>query len=283
MVERLEATGLDPFELTDDNGFTVASINLGFPVVRTVSAARPDADGEDESTQFFGARAVSLSGFAYSTDTVGRQAVLDRLAAFQRPGVDVYLYFTFEDAERRMRLRASQLGATISRPVFAPVQVSWRAPDGIQEAVDETVETAGASADVEAGRDYDLVYPRVYPASTPVGTFTVTNEGTVNVSPVLRLYGPCTNPRIENQTTGQALEFTANGGVTLASGEYVEVDVKERTVRLNGDATQSRYNRLDVSSSEWWQLVPGDNDLRYYPETFTSPASAEVRFRSAWL
>lgn len=279
---RLEADGLTTLELDDANGFDVEAVDLGFPSIRAVADSRVDADGEDDRTAHIGARAVVLSGVVVPTATLTRQAVLDRIRAFLRPDLRSYLVFELEAGvgARRIRLRGDQAGAVIERPGSAEVTFGWSGPDGIIEAETEASVVAEATPDVEVGREYPLEFPRAYPTSSPLGVVTVTNAGTVTAYPVLELYGPCTNPRIENQTTGGALVFS---NLTLADGEMVEIDTRERTIFLEGDELQSRYDRLDFAESSWWALAPGDNSVRFYPESFDVGCEAVVLFRSAWL
>lgn len=125
------------------------------------------------------------------------------------------------------------------------------------------------------GRRYD----RVYPASSPVHAL-ITNPGAVAVPWLARIYGPCTNPRLYNDTTGEGLLLTANGGLTLAAGQYAELDAAARTITVGGS---SRYDRLDVAASDWWALVPGDNVIRLQPDLFSAGCVAEVDWRPAWL
>lgn len=282
---RLEtADGTTVLELGDATGIYVAQLDLGFPTIRAVTQPRPDADGELDQTTHIGARGVTLSGTIVpptgSTDT--RQQILDRLLAFLNPAIRPYLVYQLEpdgDA-RRIRLRADQHTAPIVRPHSAGFSVSWRGPDGTAEGNDETTITIDASADIEAGRTYDLVFDRVYPASPPIGTVTVTNAGNATIYPIIRLYGPVTGPNIENETTGQAIELP---GLVVAAGDYIELDTRARTIELLGDPTQSRASYYDFDASEWFGVVPSDNQLRYYPSVSAPGAVAEIIYRPAWL
>jgi hypothetical protein len=281
---RLEADGLDPFEISDATGFDVATVDLGFPSIRSSSSVRPGANGEDDRTEFFGARSVTLSGTVVPTATLTRQQVVDRLRSFLNPKRRPVLYFTLEETgdERRILLVPSSSSAPIERPGSAKVAAQWRAPDGIQEAAVETLETATATVDVEPGRAYPRTYFLTYPASSIVGSVVVTNPGNVAAYPVLELYGPATDPRFENITGGGALEFS---GLVLGARDYLEVDVRERTILLNGDPSASRYQFLDFASSSWpgLELEAGDNLLRYFPAAYDVGAEARVRFRGAWI
>lgn len=166
---RLEAEGLDPFDLEDDQGLTVSAFDLGFPQVRGVVALRADSDGENDTTALYGARVVTVAGAVREAAGVTRQEVLDRLASFLRPDLRPYLYFdSEEDAnERRVRLRVD----THTRPIVSPglsyqVLVSWRAPDGVQEAATATSETAEAAVDDEGGLTFPISFDLEF-ADTP--------------------------------------------------------------------------------------------------------------------
>lgn len=285
-----ENGAVDDLALNPDglNGLVLQDLDLGYPSVRVSSDVRTERDGTDDATRYFGARLVSVRAVAQAVDGSTKQQVLDALGYFTVPSRRPWLYYTLEDGgpERRVRLRAEAFTAPLAAPVahrLQRLQVSWAGPDGVLEAAELTVENVFAAADVEDGRTYDLTFDRSYPESDPIGTVEIVNDGNVDVSPVLRLYGPCTNPRIENVTYDETLEFTANTGLSIAAGDYLEVDVLNSTALLNGDAAASRYGRLDIAESTWWTLRPGVNVVRYYPETFETGSLAEVRYRSQWI
>jgi hypothetical protein len=150
----------------------------------------------------------------------------------------------------------------------------------VMESLAEQIGTSDAVSDSGGGRSYPRSYPLSYAQSSAVGAVTVTNDGTVPVRPLLRLYGPATDPRVENQSTGERLIFT---GLSLLAGDWLEIDCREKTIRLNGLSNQSRYARLDFAASSFLRLLRGMNTVRYYPVSFGNGARLEVRFRSAWL
>jgi hypothetical protein len=274
---RLEA-GPSVLDLRGD-GYVVSRLDIGLPAVRAVTAPRPDQDGEDDTTAHHGAAAVAMD----LTLTPGVATLIglrDALRAFCHPASRPFLVVEEDGRQRRIRLRADQLAAPLTDPLHQRVQVSWRAPDGVMESLAEQIGTSGAVTAGEGGRSYPRSYPLSYAASSPVGAVTVTNDGTVPVRPVLRLYGPATDPRVENQSTGERLIFT---GLTLLAGDWLEIDCCEKTARLNGLVSQSRLSRLDFPNSTYLRLLPGMNTVRYYPVSFGDGARLEVRFRSAWL
>lgn len=278
---RLE-DGATTLDLSDvDNGAHVDTIVLGPAPPRPVVESRTGADGVRDTTSLHGAGVVTLSGTIKETGVLSRTNVLDSLLRFCRLSSRPYLYFAEEgEPERRVLLRADARSVPFRRPGSALFSLSWAAPDGIAEAATASSMTVAATPDIVAGRMYDLTYDRSYPDSPGIGVVTVTNDGTANAWPVVELHGPCVGPQIENQTTGQRMLFP---GLVLLSGEFLELDMRARTARLGGAANQSRLEWLDFAESEWFPLVPGANDLRFYPETDNGGAEAVIDWRDAWL
>ena len=269
------------------NGYVPQNLNLGFPEVREVSSKRPSANGTFDYTSLFGAKAVSASiGMASELVPGATDQVLeDRLRLWVMPSVRAYLYYRFAAADdwRRVFIRgaAASLGLNFVKNGFRIITLGWKAPDGVNESATETVETVNPGSSIEDGRDYDLVFDRTYPASAVIGAKPISNLGNAPVYPRVRIYGPCTQPRIENQTTGKALEFDAS--FSLLAGEFLEIDFQVGTVLLNGNPLNSRYQFVDFAASEWWDLIPGINLIRFYPGSSSAPSVAELRFRSAFI
>jgi hypothetical protein len=260
--------------------YRVSRLDLGFPSIRAVSQSRPDSDGETDTTSRHGASVVSLDMILVPSAESSLTVLLDALRSFCHPATRPYLVLERDGQQRRIQLRADQQTAPITDPFHQQVQAAWRAPDGVMEALAEQIGTSDAVAASEGGRSYPRSYPLDYADSPAVGSVTVSNDGTVEVWPVLRMYGPASDPRVENQSTGERLVFS---GLTLAAGDWLEVDCRERTIRLNGLPSQSRYYLLDFTASTFLRLVPGVNTVRYYPVSFGDGARLEVRYRSAWL
>jgi hypothetical protein len=260
-------------------GYRVARLDIGLPAVRAVTGPRPDQDGEDDTTAHHGAAVVAMDVRLLARDQP-LMVLRDALRAFCHPAARPFLVVEEDGQQRRIRLRADQFAGPITNPLHQQVQVAWRAPDGVMESLAERIGTSDAITAGEGGRSYPRTYPVTYAESSSVGAVTVTNDGNVAVPPLLRLYGPSDSPRVENQRTGERQLFP---GLTLLAGDWLEIDSRERTVRLNGLATQSRLSLLDFANSSWLRLLPGQNTIRYYPVSFGDGARLEARFRPAWL
>jgi hypothetical protein len=270
--------GADTLTLDEANGWFVQSLDVGYPAVRQVVDVRADADGVYDSTQYFGARTVSMVVRALGD----RRASFEELSKFLRPSTRPILFYTVDGTERRLRLRPNGRSSSfVGSPNSQEFLAQWVAPDGVIEAVTESVAVAQATSETgEDGRTYDLTFDRVYDQIDPVGTVNAVNAGTASAQDfVLELFGPCVNPRLENLTTGQQLRFLT----TLTAGQFLKIRVRDRTVRLNGLVAQNRYNTLDFATSQWFDLPPGTSLLRYRPDTITAGAFARVSFRSSWI
>lgn len=287
MTAVLEAARLvdgDVLVLVPSDLWDVSKFDLGFPVVREVTDERPDADGTDDETALFGARAVSVTLSVTGDETTDAAQALDELGAFLRPGRRPWLYYRMEGHEERcIQLRIDQAAAPLAVEQFGWVDASlaWKAPTGRSQST-VTKEASATAGGAESGRAYDRTGDRVYPATAGTGSVVLTVGGNIATDPVIRILGPCTDPRIANDTTGKTMELV---GLALAAGEYLELDVAARTIRLNGEGSVSanRYRFLDFAASSWWDLVPGPNTIRFYPLTSSVPAQAAVSWSDAWL
>jgi hypothetical protein len=110
----------------------------------------------------------------------------------------------------------------------------------------------------------------------PTGQLLVENVGTEETCPVFILTGPLTNPTIRNATTGEEIVLT----YTLGAGEQLYVIVAEAAVRLNG--LEDRDGAYDFLRSTWIKLVPGNNDIRLFAQSFSAGAALAVEWRDTW-
>jgi hypothetical protein len=281
---RLEAPGVETLLLNEaTNNLDVYDSDFGFPEVRTVVEAAPDADGTVDTTALIGARTVTLRLWLDSVPWATRQ----RLVRFLHPKLRPTLFFRLDEDQPEMRvdlrgdLLSGNLPTLMQLADQRDVMVQWVAPSGVLESADlYTVIATTGGAGAEVGRLYDLVYPRLYPASPVLGAATCTNAGTADAYPLIRIYGPCTDPVVTNDTAGRSLEFS---GLTIDAGQFLEVDTRARTIRYNADPADSRYSKLVFPTSRWWTLAPGTNQVRFVPATGSGGASADIVFRDTYL
>lgn len=95
------------------------------------------------------------------------------------------------------------------------------------------------------------------------GTATIIVNSIDYVYPVWTVKGLSVNPRIENLTTGEVIQF--NGTVQL--GQTLKVDMVNRTATLNGT------NVLSKLRGNWMSFNPGRNRINYIADNNNAPNS----------
>lgn len=108
----------------------------------------------------------------------------------------------------------------------------------------------------------------------PIGSATLDSEedilyaGDAESYPVIYITGPITAPKVENLTTGKALEFEA--GTVIAAGDVYTLDLSGsyKQVYKNSDVTDIRIHELTaVSNLSTFALVPDDGGAETYINT----------------
>jgi hypothetical protein len=151
-----------------------------------------------------------------------------------------------------------------------------RAPDPRKYSADRFLADTTLESTSE-GRTYDKTFDYVYGAAGEGGLMTVTNSGSYNTYGVITITGPVVQPAIEHIELGKTISFD----ISLGTGEFLVVNLKDKTVLLSG--TESRRNTLNPGS-EWIWFPSGDSTLRFSGyQVELGPAKAEIMIRSAWI
>lgn len=264
-------------------GYYLRNLNLGDAETREIAENAPDADGTIDTTAHIGARAVSAEITVTTVDGTGTlHDLIARLRAYTHPRLRPTLFVTDGDGpELQIALRRGTFDAPAGLEHVRTVAAQWIAPAGVLESAElHTVLATNGGTGTEAGRLYDLVHPRVYPSSPVLGSALAVNAGTADAYPLLRIYGPCTDPVVVNDTAGRSLTFS---GLTIATGQFLEIDTRARTIRYNADPADSRYSKLVFPTSRWWSLAPGENRVRFTPATGSGGAVTEIVYRDTYL
>lgn len=281
---RLEAPGVEPLTFAPADGWYVDDLNLGSVDIRDTSQPAPDWHGTIDPTSLIGARDVILRG-TMIPDVAELWEMREALAAFNSPRIRSTITFQ-ESADAPIRMLRRCRAVQIPTRVVDANADSWRAVFRVERGIIESAalnvrDVYASGPGLTAGRVYPLEFPRTYPIAPPVGSTPIVNAGKFDAAPIIRVFGPVTGITIENRTVGRALVF--NPGFSVAAGDYLEIDVAGRTIRLNSDPTASRQSELDFAESRRWWLTPGVNDIRFTPLTYTTGARAEITWRDTWL
>src|SRR5262249_53879608 len=147
---------------------------------------------------------------------------------------------------RQLTVRYDSSSKPLSDPTNWPVQFSWQAPAGVWEASALTASVIQSLIASTTGFEFDppptgaaiTSAGYVFPATSQPSPTQVTSIGNTASQWQAALYGPCTGPRISNDTTGQAIEFTADMP-PLNAGEYVLLDSATQSALRNSDPNSS--------------------------------------------
>ncbi|MEM9465295.1 MAG: hypothetical protein AAGA90_07965 [Actinomycetota bacterium] len=275
----LEFNGL---RLGDGTDFDlVAHTGLGMPPVSRTDPLIAQQGGIHPGETFLTERVVDL---VLEVDGTGATSLSDNVAALASaflPG-QPESPFSFQlpgyagGGARRILARphlAEQPGTLEQFRGIATVYLQLVATDPRIYADTETIASVLLASD-GGGLTWPLTWPLDW-GSVTSGIVSVTNEGHATTGVRLSMYGPVTNPRVENITTGETVELD----LTIAAGDFVEVNTTTGVVLLNG--TASRRSSLTVGST-LFLLAAGVNELRYAAQSGAG-AQLGIGFRSAWF
>lgn len=135
-------------------------------------------------------------------------------------------------------------------------------------------QTTTTAAVAGAGRVWPRVWPRdwgVPPGVTP-GSIFCPNDGTASYHPFLRVDGPCTNPVVTVQETGDQVRYYG----TLVAGAHLDINWGEvRRVSIGDNPVSVRNDTTIVGNA--LAIPVGGGSL-----TFSADASSAAATLSAW-
>ena len=285
--------GTTVLDLMDQaNGFRVSEVDLGYPDVREDVDDRADAQGVNDYTRLFGARAITISGSLVPSATGSRSRALHALAPFLNPGARPVLTYQIDPdtPARMMTLRPAQWAAPFNDRNVSAFQVGWKAPDPL--AYDANLQRASVwPAPVGGnGRTYNLVFNRVYGTGGGSTSAITPSVGDMTVYPTLRLYGPMSSISVIWRPTAPGIVWNTYGSFgfvstfTINGGDRVDVDCRRRTAYLNGNPGQSVFSSILVTGGNW-PFIPAPGQTSWQiTATSTSPVSQmAIEWQDAYL
>lgn len=256
-------------------------IGLGLPDLRTSDAPRPQDHGLFFGEDFFAGRKLAFDVWLLGDTAGGTMALMDALTAVWQPpaGQDGMSPLTIRlpgQDDRILYGRPRRLAYDTSTLKSGAVKAALQYDAADPRIYSATGTITPISLPAASG---GLVWPLTWPLSWGTGSAggsTLTNDGNFGSRPIVTFHGDLVGPALENITTGRT--FRMQDSYNLPVGETLVVDFDARTVLLDG--TASRYGDVD-SSSQWWELAPGANELRL--AAHSGAGYADVNYQSAWL
>lgn len=281
------ATGASSVLLPRD-GLYVTSLDMQ-PSVRVVSEERTGGAGTYDTTSNLSEAAVTLS-LQVVSGMLPLEQLLDELGPLLDPSRRPALICANDQwvSPRQLTVRFDSYTGPVDNPVSTNVALSFKVPAGSWEdsagseyTISATI-TAGPGLIFTAttGTRFTAVTGQDFPA-TSQGSDSIVSNGSMRAPWTARLYGPCTGPKLFNDTAGQVVAFTDD--LVLAAGEYVEIDSAARTALALSDPSASRLGFLDFTASDWWLLGSGGNLIRYAPSVAGAGSVAVVDFTARYL
>ena len=250
--------------LEDDlAGYACTELDLGYPEVREVMNPRAGANGTIDRTELFGARAVSANLRAYGgTMTPDEAAAM--WAPVMVPSTRATLHYVLDRPgapERMCVVRPSGYTWPVSGKRTREIHLGWVAADPRMLDPAQSSATSYSGSATTPGRVYDLAYDRRYPAGGGAATTgTISSPGDTPVRPLIRIYGPITNPHLAFTVHDPypavigdySIAFVA--GFRIDPGSWVDLDTELRTaVRDDGSSV---LPSIDWQTSEWPVIPP---------------------------
>jgi hypothetical protein len=117
-------------------------------------------------------------------------------------------------------------------------------------------------------------FPLVFGASTASVSSAATNAGDIAVYPVsINIFGPVTNPKITNATTGEFIQVNTNL-VSSSNQLIIAYDKDSLSVEADGISVLDDV----TTSSTWFKLEPGTNILTLTGSSISSGSYATVSY-----
>lgn len=276
----LTSASIDGFSIHGgDNGVGLFNTDLGSPSPRVVADLRPTQHGATDRTILYNARSLELRGKLEADTREALWALLDDLKGFlalgsdhvlkvRREGESTDLRTTFRvDGPVLVGLSAGMVASYLdwSVVIFCPDPRLYS--DTLSSGSYDPTDTG------EGGLTFSLDFELVFEGDG-TATLDVVNEGNIATPPTLTITGPVVNPKVTNETTGEAIQTT---GLDLDTDETIVIDVAARQAYLGG--TTARPDLIDSSTTTWFDLDPGTNQLRL---TGSGMSATETELAVEW-
>lgn len=269
--------------------FVVVDFQISSPEVRANVRNRALMNGTRDDTRYTGARAVTvgvtLNDKYCGDDAVAMQDLFDQVMPFtvaRRRSIMRWSLPGSGGRERQMIVRGDSAPMVIAGPKHPVLALAFVAPEGeINSAGPPICQKIEPAVDTELGRTYDLTFNRGYPTSSAVGDRLVVVEGNEQAHWTATIFGDVDNPYI--LINGVRMEFN-RGGLFLPPGNHLQIDTREKIVRLNSDPLSPRFDRANFTEWTWTDLLlrPRNNTIRFGGARLGVGAAMNFCYQPTW-
>lgn len=103
----------------------------------------------------------------------------------------------------------------------------------------------------------------------------VMNAGSV-AWPTLAIWGPCTDPIVENMTTGDVIRLET----TILTEQALSINTRDRTITDRHGT--NRYQDINRAETTWIRMAPGVNHIRFRAAAHTGNSRVTVTWRNTY-
>jgi hypothetical protein len=225
------------------------------------------ADGEVIGNSYWGGRSIVIDVFVPITDPAERGDILTRLQqVVSLTRANGVLSWTETDTAETAKSVPVRLQ---SFPTIGHTDSPTKTYQIVLTAMQPHIDGSDIQ---EEGPEDDAV------------EMTITNDGNFDAYPVIRLDGPFDDCIVENETTGEALQFD---GASVAVGEWLEIycrpDQRQVLFTDDGSTYVNYYDKLVIGST-FPAIVPGANTFEMKSVTAgDTTTKITITWKHAWL
>lgn len=256
---------------------------LGFAGARDATYQRPSYHGNVTRSRWMNAAVVTIEGLVRGATPEAVQGELDALKIPLLDAIDASGLLTWQrgDSGTGLELQASArlTGDAIDVSVdggghILRYQAHLRLDDprGYTQALTTAV---GGTIATSGGDKFGDTFPDTFDPATG-GTVALNNTGTRPTPPILRIYGYATSPQVLLVGTSDRIALSG----TIAAGDFVEIDVAARTLRLNG--TSSAQFLIDAANTTWFEIPRGASTLQLLAGSNDAVTRCDALYRPAY-
>lgn len=283
----LLADDLPDLDILCGDGYVLVSLAVGFPLERPVVRSRALADGVFDESTYLGQRAITATIRLDHRHGFTTQQLIDRIMPFLSPRRRPTLRWSLSGSPtdfREVRVRGVDAPLIIDAPKYPTLVLQWVTEGAfITDPVEQCQTVTPTELPEEEGREYDLEFDREYLPIAPVGGMFVTNSGNAPAHWTITLFASMVDPVVT--INDQQMIFAQSGGLSLVTGQTLVIDSLARTILLNNDPNESRYDRVNFEDWNWDDLLlqPGTNLVRLQGSGFTAFSALTICWRDTYL
>lgn len=262
---------INSLQLGESTTFKLMSPVEGLEVapIRTSQQNYSGRDGGRVNGQFYSSRLITLNGFIRGDTCQDHEEARISLqeALPIREDLDLVVE-SFAGAEYIATVRLLDFKMPVINNKRSDFKIDLVASDPFLYS--STSSSVEIPKELGGGFILPVILPIIFdPGTSPT---VVNNNGSVIVYPTITIEGTAHNPEITKTETGEKVEVA----VTMTASDVLVIDMKERTITLNGGSVLS----LRSSDSDWFGLDVGVNHLTYSTTNVGDTGTAIVTWRT---